>query len=218
MVVMRTVVPTLVAASLAGGLVGGLIGAGVMSAAHAVMSKASRLADPGPKEDDATVKIADAVARRVRGHRIAEDAKPLVSNVVHYGFGAHAVVVPALGLARSPLRQPVSKEAVEFVLHLAYGIAWDSCGARRSESPYEHDADDEQRAADQSADARRVQLEAEQTEMVEHHGADELPGHDERGQRRGAERTRQHDDGDRVGCAEDAAEPRTPWRRDRARG
>jgi len=42
---------------------------------------------------------------------------------VHYGFGAHAVVVPALGLARSPLRRPVSKEAVEFVLHLAYGIA-----------------------------------------------------------------------------------------------
>ena len=75
MVVMRTVVPTLVAASL----VGGLIGAGVMSAAHAVMSKASRLADPGPKEDDATVKVADAVARHVRGHRIAEDAKPLAS-------------------------------------------------------------------------------------------------------------------------------------------
>ena len=153
--VMRTVVPTLVAASLAGGFVGGLIGAGVMSAAHAVMSKASRPADPGPKEDDATVKVADAVARRVRGHRIAEDSKPLASNVVHYGFGAtlgllygvvaplapvvtvgsgvgfgaavwlgaHAVVVPALGLARSPLRQPVSKEAVEFVLHLAYGIA-----------------------------------------------------------------------------------------------
>ena len=42
---------------------------------------------------------------------------------VHYGFGAHAVVVPALGLARSPLRRRVSKEAVEFVLHLAYGIA-----------------------------------------------------------------------------------------------
>jgi uncharacterized membrane protein YagU involved in acid resistance len=37
-------------------------------------------------------------------------------------LGAHAIVVPALGLARSPLQQPLSKEAIEFVLHIAYGI------------------------------------------------------------------------------------------------
>ncbi len=37
-------------------------------------------------------------------------------------LGAHAIVVPALGLARPPLQQPPSKEAIEFVLHIAYGI------------------------------------------------------------------------------------------------
>ena len=37
-------------------------------------------------------------------------------------LGAHAIVVPAFGLARSPLREPPGKEALEFVLHLAYGV------------------------------------------------------------------------------------------------
>ena len=37
-------------------------------------------------------------------------------------IGAHGTVVPALGLARSPLRSPVKKEALELVLHVAYGL------------------------------------------------------------------------------------------------
>jgi putative membrane protein len=37
-------------------------------------------------------------------------------------LGAHAIVVPALGLAPSPLRQPPGKEARELILHLAYGV------------------------------------------------------------------------------------------------
>ena len=37
-------------------------------------------------------------------------------------LGAHAVVVPALGLARSPLHEPPGKEARELVLHLIYGV------------------------------------------------------------------------------------------------
>jgi putative membrane protein len=37
-------------------------------------------------------------------------------------LGAHAIVVPALGLARSPLQQPLSKEAIELILHVAYGL------------------------------------------------------------------------------------------------
>ena len=37
-------------------------------------------------------------------------------------LGAHAVVVPALGLAPSPLRQPKGKEALELILHLAFGM------------------------------------------------------------------------------------------------
>jgi len=36
-------------------------------------------------------------------------------------LGAHVIVVPALGLADSPVRQPIPKEAEEFALHLAYG-------------------------------------------------------------------------------------------------
>ena len=36
-------------------------------------------------------------------------------------LGAHVIGVPALGLARSPFREPFGKEARELVLHLAYG-------------------------------------------------------------------------------------------------
>jgi putative membrane protein len=36
--------------------------------------------------------------------------------------GAHGTVVPALGLARSPLRSPWKKEALELLLHVAYGV------------------------------------------------------------------------------------------------
>lgn len=58
----------------------------------------------------------------------AAPAMPVVTAGVGAAFGAvvwlgaHAMVVPALGLARSPLRQPLAKEALEFVLHLAYGV------------------------------------------------------------------------------------------------
>ena len=37
-------------------------------------------------------------------------------------LGAHVTVVPALGLAPSPLREPPGKEARELILHLAYGV------------------------------------------------------------------------------------------------
>ena len=36
-------------------------------------------------------------------------------------LGAHVIMVPALGLAAPPTRQPPAKEALEFVLHLVYG-------------------------------------------------------------------------------------------------
>jgi hypothetical protein len=54
---------------------------------------------------------------------------PVVTRGMGAGFGAavwlgaHATVVPALGLARWPLRSSLGKEALEFVLHLAYGVA-----------------------------------------------------------------------------------------------
>ena len=36
-------------------------------------------------------------------------------------LGAHVIMVPALGLAAPPTRQPLLKEALEFGLHLVYG-------------------------------------------------------------------------------------------------
>ena len=142
-------------ASVVGGVLGGLLGAGVMSAGHALVTSVTKAdAPPAAQEEDATVKVAGALAQRVRGRPLAESEEPLAGHLVHYGFGAftglvygvaalvsplvtigagtaygaavwlgaHATVVPALGLAPSPLRQPVSKEALELVLHLAYGL------------------------------------------------------------------------------------------------
>ncbi len=37
-------------------------------------------------------------------------------------LGAHVIMVPALGLAEPPTRQPLGKEAHEFGLHLVYGV------------------------------------------------------------------------------------------------
>lgn len=36
-------------------------------------------------------------------------------------LGAHVIMVPALGLAPPPTRQPLPKEALELVMHLVYG-------------------------------------------------------------------------------------------------
>ena len=57
----------------------------------------------------------------------AAEIVPMVSRAFGLPFGAavwlgaHVVTVPALGLAESPVRQPVAKEAEEFGLHLVYG-------------------------------------------------------------------------------------------------
>jgi uncharacterized membrane protein YagU involved in acid resistance len=37
-------------------------------------------------------------------------------------LGAHVIAVPALGLAAPPTRQSPAKEAMEFFLHLVYGV------------------------------------------------------------------------------------------------
>ena len=86
--------------SVIGGLLGGLAGAAAMSAGHAALSRVrpseperGRLHPAGPAptdqhEDDATVKVADALSRTVRHAPLPERAKPLAGSVVHYGFGA----------------------------------------------------------------------------------------------------------------------------------
>lgn len=59
---------------------------------------------------------------------VAALAVPAVTVGAGAGFGAvvwlgaHVIVTPALGLARSPLQQPPRKEAIELVLHIAYGL------------------------------------------------------------------------------------------------
>ena len=66
------------------GLVGGVLAAGAMSLAHQALPKPSAPAGEG---DDATVKAADGVMRRVAGRPLPEDKKPLASQLVHYAFG-----------------------------------------------------------------------------------------------------------------------------------
>jgi hypothetical protein len=144
-----------VVASVMAGLLGGLLGAGAMSVAHSlVASAAQREAASRAQGDDATVKVADALSRSVRGRGLSEREKPAAGSAVHYGFGAamgvtygilaaatrvatvgwgmgfgaavwlgaHVIMVPTLGLAPSPLRQPLPKEGLELGMHLVYGV------------------------------------------------------------------------------------------------
>jgi putative membrane protein len=140
------------------GLVGGVVAAGAMSLGHSVLARLPGLDGAGPPQaeqgDDATVKVADVLMRRLLARPLPEDAKPVAGNIVHYAFGgvvgalygaaaelvprittgfglawgvsvwlgAHVITVPALGLAESPARRPLSKEASEPLLHLLYGV------------------------------------------------------------------------------------------------
>ena len=132
------------------GLVGGVIAAGAMSLVHKGLGG---FAAEQQQSEDATVKVADGITRRLANRPVPEDKKPLAANLVHYAFGAsvggvyggvaevaprataalglpfgvavwlgaHVMMVPALGLAAPPTRQPPPKEALEFFLHLVYG-------------------------------------------------------------------------------------------------
>lgn len=94
------------------GMVGGVIAAGAMSIVHKGLAGIS----PGapqqpsaqqPQEEDATVKVADGIARRLFHRPLAEDKKPLAGTLVHYAFGAGvgamyggvAAVVPRVTMA-----------------------------------------------------------------------------------------------------------------------
>jgi uncharacterized membrane protein YagU involved in acid resistance len=73
------------------GLVGGLVAAGAMSLAYRALTPlvpAPRAAAPaGDGSDDATVRVADGVMRRLAGRPLAEEHKPLAGTLVHYAFG-----------------------------------------------------------------------------------------------------------------------------------
>src|SRR5262245_54080858 len=66
------------------GLMGGVLGAGAMSLAHRLLPKPSL---PPRDGDDATVKAADTLMRRLAGRSLPESQKPLASELIHFGFG-----------------------------------------------------------------------------------------------------------------------------------
>jgi putative membrane protein len=137
------------ARGIVAGLVGGLLGAGVMSAGHALLAPKE---PAGGEDATLKVarRASELVRHRplaesekpVAGHLVhygfgatmgalygtAAAVAPVVTVGAGAGFGvavwlgAHAIVVPALGLAPSPLREPRGKEALELVLHVAYGV------------------------------------------------------------------------------------------------
>jgi uncharacterized membrane protein YagU involved in acid resistance len=66
--------------------------------------------------------VAAAAPRAAAGHGAA-------FGVLAY-LGPHATIVPAFGLAPSPLRRPPGTEALELVLHVLYGITVDAVRRR----------------------------------------------------------------------------------------
>lgn len=132
------------------GLVGGVIAAGAMSLVHKgfraqsterqqsedatvrVADSVSRWLVNRPLPDDKKP-LAANIVHYAFGAGVGAlyggvaDVAPRV--IVAFGLpfgvavwlGAHVIMVPALGLAAPPTRQPASKEAPEFGLHLVYG-------------------------------------------------------------------------------------------------
>jgi uncharacterized membrane protein YagU involved in acid resistance len=75
------------------GFVGGVIAAGAMSLVHkslAGISADARQEKPPSdalRDEDATVKVGDAIARWLLRRPLPQDKKPLAGNLVHYAFG-----------------------------------------------------------------------------------------------------------------------------------
>jgi putative membrane protein len=76
------------------GLVGGTIAAGAMSLVNRGLTEigvgARQQKPPAEQQqdEDATVKVADGIARRLLHRPLSKAQKPLAGNLVHYAFGA----------------------------------------------------------------------------------------------------------------------------------
>ncbi len=132
------------------GLVGGLLAAGAMSLVHQLLPKPAAPADEGEDATVKTAdSIVRTVAGRPLSEAAKPAASQIVhyafggSMGAMYGgiaelvprvstglgvpfglavwLGAHAITVPALGLAASPASRPLAKEAPELGLHVVYG-------------------------------------------------------------------------------------------------
>jgi uncharacterized membrane protein YagU involved in acid resistance len=103
------------------GLVGGVVAAGAMSVVHkslAGISAGGRQQKPSPEQhqdEDATVKVADGIARWFLHSPLPEDKKPLAGNLVHYAFGASVGALYGAGAAVVP--------SVTTAVGLPFGVA-----------------------------------------------------------------------------------------------
>src|ERR1700749_5058660 len=74
------------------GAVGGLVASFVMNQFQAGVAYIEEdvldLETPKPRGDDATVKTAHAISKKVRGRKVAQRDKKKAGSAVHYGFGA----------------------------------------------------------------------------------------------------------------------------------
>lgn len=76
------------------GLVGGTIAAGAMSVVHrglteiGVRARQQKPRADQPQNEDATVKVADGIARWLLQRPLPKEQKPLAGTLVHYAFGA----------------------------------------------------------------------------------------------------------------------------------
>jgi putative membrane protein len=141
---------------LIAGAAGGLAGAALMGPLHAAASKVIKLQSPQGEDAtervaNAVVKKATgrklSRAKKPRAGQVvhfvfgagvgalygllAEEFSPLsIGAGALFGtavyLGAHALVVPALGLAPSPVRNGLAHEGAELASHLAYGLVTDA--------------------------------------------------------------------------------------------
>ena len=126
---MRELRQSAAAVSIAGGLVGGLVGAGVMSASHTLTSKITGHPHQPAEEEDATVKVADAVSRAVHGRSREDDeiVGPL-GNVDEpiAGFGMNMNFADRLAanliFVNAEDQMPIHREAVVFLELLAVEV------------------------------------------------------------------------------------------------
>jgi putative membrane protein len=76
------------------GVVGGAVAAGSMSLVHGIVATKGAGAPPQPalpgqpRQEDATVKVAEGIVGRLVHRPLPEAARPLAGNLVHYAFGA----------------------------------------------------------------------------------------------------------------------------------
>lgn len=134
------------------GAAGGVAGVALMGPAYRLTAKLTH--QSLPSDEDATEKVANAVAIKLTGRKLGRSQKKTGGQIVQFIFGAgmgafyglladsfpaltgaggallgtslylgaHAITVPALGLAPSPIREGPVRESPEFAAHLVYGF------------------------------------------------------------------------------------------------